>query len=169
MQAEFSVVYRDFLWTYQVLEVGKDEHTLKFVDDLRQMLDTADKVNLGLDARLELWTMIDAGHAIGPVLYSTDSAGALLLHQSTLCSLLAALGKVLTTRYAFCLKSFVEYRCQLKKDIECNAEGAVDNYKKIEKEIEGAEVKLREEALSFTLFKLNISYEVYNRSLIHYM
>lgn len=50
-----------------MLELGKDEHTAKFVEDLQHMLDTSDKVNLGMASRLELWTMIEAGDA--PVLY----------------------------------------------------------------------------------------------------
>lgn len=66
------------------------------------------------------------------------------------------MAKVLSKRYAFCMKSFIEFRQHLFKEVESNAEDSLENYKKVVKAIEGAQLKLKEEALSYLLFKLDI-------------
>lgn len=99
LQDEFSVVEMDLLRILDLLEVGQDAYTHKFEDELREMLDGAEEVNLGIDARLELWSELESG-SIGPVIIDKDESGAGILSVGTLGSFLELLGKVLRKRYA---------------------------------------------------------------------
>ena len=75
---EFGCPLSDLLWRKEAL--GEDSQTKEFEDKLRDMLEGADKVCLGLDSRLDLWRLIDR---IPVILFSKD--GKSLLSHATLC------------------------------------------------------------------------------------
>jgi hypothetical protein len=121
---EFSVTEMDLLQVHALMSMESDHTTKKFQDDLREMLDSADSVNLGVDARLELWRAVDAGDRIGPVMTFKDENGTVLLSLATLGSLLELLWKVFSERYEFCVQSFTQYSRELFKQCQAGNAGA---------------------------------------------
>jgi hypothetical protein len=151
---EFNVYWPELLHIKQL--TGTDEQTDKFENDLRSMLDKGDKICLGLDSRVQLWKLIDE---VGPIV----NAGETLI-ASTLCAILSVVARVVSKRYQRCMQTFVDYRCEVYCEMQSNRKEEA-TYRQVVKEITNAESKLREEALSFVLYKLRIKYTVYLQSM----
>lgn len=72
---------------------------------------------------------------------------------------------MLCERHAYCQHHFIAYRHHLYKELPQRE----TEYRQIVTQIQTAELKLREEALSFALYRLRVSYTVFKRSLEHYL
>jgi hypothetical protein len=111
-----------------------------------------------------LWKAIEEGEV--PVLLEKDKAGEDILCTQSFCSILDLLSKVMTHRYHYCMDSFIEYRHHLYRELD--QPGGLEKYKRAIVAIDSCESKLREEALSYMLYKLRLPYEVMRRSLEFY-
>ena len=70
---EFGVELNQLLELERRLKLREEEHSIKFVDELDEMIEAKDQSWLGTKARLTLWQSIERDFAIGPILYEQHS------------------------------------------------------------------------------------------------
>lgn len=165
--SEFSVDQALFLDFEKHYKLKDEDHTINFVRDLDQMLEAKDQSWLGTEARQNLWHKLDVDCSSGPITFEQmdESASSVSFDEcdfrlaiGPFCRILEIVDSVCTPRIRHLRNKITEARR------DAYAESNWDKHAFLMQVLGFQDVQIREEALSFALFKLDLPFELFQKS-----